>query len=158
MSCTSVLASSAGTSSPSVSVPPGHFLDLLGLLIDDVETVGHRPFLEVGRLQEVMVVVADQQRQVGLLAHEGAIDLVVLDQQMNHAQRQGGVRHRLDADPQVGLGGRGVVVRRDGNDLGAAVLRLGEEMRVGNLGVQRIAGPEQDQVGIEVIVGRVLER
>ncbi len=76
---------------------------------------------------------------------------------MGHAHGQRRIRRRLDRHPQVRLGGRAVVVRADRNDLGAAIFRLGEEMRVGNLRVERIARPEQDQVGIEILVCRALE-
>jgi hypothetical protein len=52
---------------------------------------------------------------------------------------------------------RGVEVRRDRDDARAAIARLGDEVGVRDLGVDRVAPPDQDQVGIEAVIRRAGE-
>ncbi len=56
-------------------------------------------------------------------------------------------------DPQVRVHARGVVVGGDADHLAAAVARLPDEVRIGNARVRRVAEPQVDQVGVEIVVG-----
>ena len=55
------------------------------------------------------------------------------------------------------MDGGGAEFRPDEDDLGAVVARLREEVRVRDLRVERVATPDQDQVGEEEVVGRAIE-
>ncbi len=109
---------------------------------------------QVGLAQERAGVGAQKEGQVGLLAHEVRVEQAFGNDDLRHGERDGGVGAGLDGDPPVGVYGRGVEVGADGDDARAVVPRLGQEMEIRDLRVRRVAAPNEDEIRVEVIVGR----
>ena len=83
-------------------------------------------------------VSADKQREVGKALDEVRVVALVLHQPAGDPQEECGVGGGPDGDPIVRLGGRGRVLRRDGDDLGAAFHGLHEEVRLGHLVLDQV--------------------
>ena len=108
---------SAGSASPSLRVPRGAFTISPVFLVQPVELVVAAALGDVGLAQEAVVVGPDEERQVGLLLDEVFVDLAFVDDDLAHREGEGGVCTNLYGDPEVGVDGRGVVVRGDRDDL-----------------------------------------
>ena len=122
---------------------------------------------EVGRAQhpvgDELAAAADelhQHRHVGVAAavvlevRRRAVEVEFLQDHVPHRHRQRGVGALRRVQPQVGelrdLG----VVGRHGDDLGALVADLGEEVRVGRARLRHVRAPGHDE-GRVVPVGRL---
>ena len=75
------------------------------------------------------------------------------DDDLRHCERQRRVGAGLDGDPSVGVNRRGIEVGADGDDAGAVVPGLGQKVEVRDLRVRRVAAPDEDEVGVEEVVG-----
>jgi hypothetical protein len=109
--------------------------------------------LEVARPQEAAGVLAHEQREIRLLGDVARVVDPLLDHHVGQGEAEGGVAADFDGDPPVGVDRRGVVVGRDGHHAGPVVAGLVDEVRLGDLRVGRVAAPDQDQVGVEDVVG-----
>ena len=130
----------------------------LGHAVVEIETILGASRFHVGFAQETAAVDMHQQGQVGLLLDELAVVDALLDHHMGHGQAQGRVGGHLHRHPLVGMDRGSRVVRSNGDHLGAVVAGFGHEVGVGDLGVDRVAAPDQDQVGIEQVVRGTAER
>ena len=76
-----------------------------------------------------------------------------------HGEGEGRVGAELDGHVVVGVDRRGAVVGGDGHDLGAVVAGLGDEVVPGDVRVDRVAVPDEHQLGVEPVVdaGRRIE-
>ena len=128
--------------------------------VPPVELVLSLPFHDIGPAQETAVVLAHQQREIGLLLHELLLVQAGVDDHLAHRQRQGGVRADPDRLVVVRVNRRGAVVRGDRHDLAAVVSGLGQEVVPVDVGVDRVRVPDQRQVRQKPVVharGRVVE-
>jgi hypothetical protein len=142
---------------PAQPLASGGLDRLLARGVPEVEDVVLPAPLEVRLTQEVPVVLAHQQRKIRLLLHEVGPVEALRDDHVRHPQRQGGVGSDAHVQPLVAVHRRGVVVRRDADDLRSVVAGLPEEVRVRNPRVGRIPQPEEDQVRVEVVIGGAVE-
>jgi hypothetical protein len=122
-----------------------------------VELLFAAAVLEIGAAEEEPGVLAHQERQVRLLDDEVLVDQPLLHQHVGHAETQRRVAAGLDRNEEVRVHARSAVVGGDAHDLRPLVARLRQEVGVGDLGVDRITAPDQDQVRVEVVVGGALE-
>ena len=90
-------------------------------------------------------------------ATNASVEEILLDDHVCHREPEGRVRADIHGDPEVGVDCRGVVVGSDRHDLHAPVPGLGDEVSVGDLRVDRVAGPDQDQIRMEQVVPRAGE-
>ena len=103
----------------------------------------HAARREAGRAG-FQVLVAD-----GVFPDIVVVDEILGDDDVDHAERQGGVGAGLDGEMPVGLFGRPGGDRIDDHDLGAAALRLGDERPVVQVGADRVDRPEDDVAGMD---------
>ena len=121
--------------------------------IPHVEHVGLAVGDEIRLAQQLAVVVAHQQHQVGLLLDERGVVQLLGKDDLGQRHVEEGVRARLDGDPQVGVDRARVVVRRDGDDARAVVAGLPDVVGVGDAGRVGVEQRQHDVVGIEPGVG-----
>ena len=120
--------------------------------VEHEEDVVRPALLRVALAQQVLRVAAHQQRQVRLLADEARVEQILVDHDSRHRQAQRRVAAGIHRDPLVGVDRRRIVVGGDADEARPLVARLVDEVRVRNLGVGRIAAPDEDQVRIEQVV------
>ena len=77
------------------------------------------------------------------------VDKVFGDDDVDHAEREGGVGARLDRQVPVGLFRRAGGDRVDDDDLGAAALGLGDERPVVQVVADRVDRPQDDVAGVD---------
>ena len=112
----------------------------------------------LGAVRQCRVVEPQQQRQIGvapcvIVEVRGAlVEVKLLQRDVTHCHRQGGIGALLGMHPEVGELRDFGVVRRDRNGLRALVSDLGEEVRVGRARLRDVAAPGND-VGRVVPVG-----
>ncbi len=120
--------------------------------VPPVELVLPLPLHHVAAAQETTVVLAHQQREIGLLLHELLLVEARVDDHLAHRQGQ----RRVGADPHrqvvVGVDRRGAVVRRHRHHLAAVVTGLGQVVVPLDVGVDRVGVPDQRQIGQEPVV------
>ena len=111
--------------------------------------VGTRPVVlqrdQEGHVGEALVVVGEEV--------DGPVDEVLLEQDVTHGHRQGtvgagGGRHPLVGELHV-LG----IVRRDGDDLLAAIARLGHPVGVRRAGQRDIGAPHDEVARVPPVAG-----
>ncbi len=103
--------------------------------------------------QELAVVPAHQEGEIGLLLDERRLVQLLLEDRMNQGHRQEGIVTRLDGDPLIGMDGGGVVVRSDGDHLGLVVAALPDVVGVRDAGGVGVDAPEHDVVHLEPGIG-----
>ena len=131
----------AGVSVPDERVPPEELVVAVALR-------------DVGAAQEAAGVLADEQRQVGLLLHELLLVETGVDDHLAHRERERGVGADAHGHVVVGVDRRGAVVGRDRDDLAAVVARLGDVVIPVDVGVDGVRVPDQRQLGQEPVVHR----
>ena len=114
--------------------------DVVGAEAGDI---GYPARREAGRAG-FQVLVAD-----GVFFDIVVVDEILGDDDVDHAERQGGVGAGLDGEVPVGLFGRPGGDRIDDYDLGAAALRLGDERPVVQVGADRVDRPQDDVAGMD---------
>jgi hypothetical protein len=130
----------------------GRFCNLSAAAVEDVEDAVGAAFLQVALAQEAAVVVAHQQPEIRLLAHEGLVHQPLVHDHAAHRQRESGVRADPDGHEVAAVDRRGAVVGCDGDDVAAVVAGLGEEVVPRKGAVGRVVGPDQQQLGVEPVV------
>ena len=124
-----------------------------------VENLVGPAFFQVGLAQHLLVVRAHQDRQIGLLFHEGRLVELFFNDDVDKRHRQRRVAALLDGHPQVGVDGAGVHVGRGGDNARAVVLRFPDVVGVRNAGGIRVDHAQHDVVRIEPGVrGEALQR
>ena len=122
------------------AIEPGEGLDLAGRDTGGGRCPGGRLVGEMGLHLGV---------PIGMAGEIGAVRMAVLQQQVDHRRRQRAVAAGLDGQVQVGLLGRSGAVGIDHHQLGAARLTgLGDVGHDVDLGVDRVAAPDDDQLGL----------
>ena len=102
---------------------------------------------EVVGAERGAVGLAHQQRAVGPVAHEGRIEVPVLDEQVSKAERKRPVAAGPHPQPGIRLDREAGAARVDDDQLRTARLRLGDPAGIGEPGGARIAPPQDDAVG-----------
>jgi hypothetical protein len=124
---------SAGSASPSLSVPRGAARPPRPG-VEPAELVVAAAFLQVRLTQEAPVVSANEEREVGLLFDELLLHLALIDDDLTHCERQGTVCADLHGHPEVRVERRCIVVRRYRNDFvpwyRASQMKCAEGIRV----------------------------
>jgi hypothetical protein len=124
----------------------------------DQKDVLFAPLFEVTPPQEAARIGPNEQREIRLLGDEARVVDPLLHHHVGEREAQRRVGGGLDRNPPISVDRRGVVIRGDRHDTRAAITRLVDEMGVRNLRIDRIAAPDQDQIGREEVVGRAAER
>ena len=135
---------------PAIERPLRSGGDLPGSGVEPVELL--LVAAEIAPAQEAPIVHAHEQRQVGLLLGEVQIGQALGEDHLRHRVGEGRVGSDLDRNVHVGVDRRGVHVRRDGDDVAAVVARLLDEVIPGDVRVDRVRVPDQDQLALEEIV------
>ena len=107
---------------------------------------------EVLAAQEAARVEAHEEREVGLLAHVVDLELPARPDVTRHREAEGRVGPGLDGEPLIRVNRRGRVLGIDDDQLGAVVLRLVEEVGVGDLGHRGVHHPDDEVIGEEPLV------
>ncbi len=108
----------------------------------------------VGGLEALEVVGPEEQGQVREALDEGFVMPLLIHDDLGHAQEDRDVRETgTHRDPVVGLGGRGAVFGRDGDDLAAVLDQVVEEMRLRHLVLDQVLA----HLDVEPAVGQVVE-
>ncbi len=138
---------------PPQALAPGRSNRLTGLRVPQVKHVVLAALFHVGSPQELPRVVANEDRQVGLFFDVVGLVQPFIDDDLGHAEGQGGIGTDAQVDPLVRVHRRGVVIGSDAHDLRAPVTGFPEEMGLGNAGIGRVSEPHEDQIGADVVVG-----
>ncbi len=120
-----------------------------GLAVPEIEDLVAAAVLKVAFAQQLPVIQADQERQVGLHADEVFLVELFLEQRMNQGHGEETVAARVEGYPLVGVDGCLVVIGSDGDDLGPVVLAFPQVVGIGDAGHVRVDPPEHDQVHLE---------
>jgi hypothetical protein len=113
-------------------VPRGAFT---GVFVEPVELVFSSVAFEIGLSQKSVVIGADEQGKVRLLADEVLVDEALIDDDLAHCQGKRSICPRFDGDVHVGMNRGRVVIGSYGDDLSSVITRLPDEMGRWNAGV-----------------------
>ena len=122
-----------------------------------VADLGATPFVPgheavaVFATQQRPIVVAHQERTIGPVAHEVAVEPAVLDHHRGNGQRDRSVRPWPHRQPVVGLDRQSDPARIHDDQLCTARTRLGDGTRGGEPRRARIEAPEQDAAGALIV-------
>ncbi len=122
------------------------------LRVPHVEEVVAAALDEVRLAQEAAGVRPNQQREVGLLAHVGEVEVAALPDVAGGRQAECGVRARANRQPGVGVDRGRAVLRIDHGELGAVVPGFVEEVGVRDLRHRRVHHPDDREVGEKPLV------
>ena len=121
--------------------------------VPHVEHVGLALGREIRLAQQLAVVVAHEQREVGLLLDEGGVVQPLGQEDLGQRHVEERIRARLDGNPEIGVNGTRVVVRGDGDDAGAVVAGLPDVVGVRDARRVGVEQRQHDVVGVEPGVG-----
>ena len=138
----------SGTTIPDIKDFIQVLFQFLGLIIFAFLVASHdRLFLhQVTTAQQLAIVPAHQERQVGLFTDERLFIEFLLEGHMHQRHSQERIAARLDMNPFIRMNGSRVVIRGDGNDLGLVVSPFPQIVGIRNTGDVGIDAPEHDVV------------